>query len=259
MHRSHRQTLNNFCLALETSDAAQDNIWSSGTAAQQSIPLFVSTFCKNQTGELPDGQASCLNAASRIPALASELSPPQWSRGDFRAAGPAVSATASWSRNATGVSTTTCFPALAQAMTCSGVHSARGQDRNRVDILPRQKIIDLVAGRDAELRGDGVGARANRIAHRNETGPLDMTTAQQLGMPLRDASTSEQAKSDHHSFLCGGRPSHREIRRPLAREHSIVQRSILTKAAVNQGGLCPLGDWAIPLRGEIPRQRLPDV
>ena len=88
-----------------------------------------------------------------------------------------------------------------------GVHSARRQNRNRVDILPRQKIIDVVAGRNAELRGDGVGARANRIADGNETGPLDMTTAQQLGMTLRDASTSEQAKSDHHSFLCGGRQS----------------------------------------------------
>ena len=52
--------------------------------------------------------------------------------------------------------------------------------------------------------------RANRIADGYETGPVDMTTAQQLGMTLRDASTSEQAKSDHCNFLCGGRWS-REI------------------------------------------------
>src|ERR1700722_1391871 len=101
------------------------------------------------------------------------------------------------------------------------MHSARGQDRNRVDVLPRQKIVDVVAGRNAEFRGDGVGTRANWIADCNETGPLDMTTAQQLGMTLRDASTSEQAKSDHNSFLCGGRQSSRE--KGLARKHSIVQ------------------------------------
>ena len=31
------------------------------------------------------------------------------------------------------------------------------------------EIVDVVAGRDAEIRGDGVGARANRIADRNKT------------------------------------------------------------------------------------------
>ena len=58
------------------------------------------------------------------------------------------------------------------------------------------------------------------------------------------------------SFLCGGYRTLKEIRRPLERKRSIVQRSILAKAAVNQGGLCPLGDWAISLGGEIPPQMI---
>ena len=77
------------------------------------------------------------------------------------------------------------------------MHSARRQHRDRVDILPRQKIVDIVVRRNAELRCDGIGARADRIADGDETGPVDMIAAQQVGMTLRDASTSEQAKSDH--------------------------------------------------------------
>ena len=80
------------------------------------------------------------------------------------------------------------------------VHSARRQHRDRVDILPRQKVIDIVVCGNAELRCDGVGARANRIADGDETGPVDMIAAQQLGVTLRDASASEQAKSDHTNF-----------------------------------------------------------
>ncbi len=45
-----------------------------------------------------------------------------------------------------------------------GMHSTRRQDRNRVDLFLRQKVIDIVIGRHAELRRDRIGARANRIA-----------------------------------------------------------------------------------------------
>ena len=81
-----------------------------------------------------------------------------------------------------------------------GMHSARRQHRDRVDVLPRQKIIDVVMRRNAELRRDGIGARANGIADGDETGPIDMIAAQQIGVTLRDASASEQAKSDHQDF-----------------------------------------------------------
>ena len=53
----------------------------------------------------------------------------------------------------------------------------------------------------AELRGDGVGARANGIADGDQTGPVDMIAAQQVGVALGDAPASEQAKSDHETSL----------------------------------------------------------
>jgi len=78
-----------------------------------------------------------------------------------------------------------------------GMHSARREHRDGVDILPRQKIIDLVIRGNAELRRDGVRTRANRVADSDEAGPVDMIAAQQFGMTLGDASATEQAKSDH--------------------------------------------------------------
>ena len=59
-----------------------------------------------------------------------------------------------------------------------GMHSTRRQHRDRVDILPRQKIIDVIMRRNAELRRNGVGAHLDRIADGDKTGPVDMTTPQ---------------------------------------------------------------------------------
>ena len=81
------------------------------------------------------------------------------------------------------------------------MHSARRQNRDRVDILAREKLVDIVDGRNAEFRGDGVRARANGIADRDEAGAIDMTAAQQIGMALGDTPASEQAKSDHETSL----------------------------------------------------------
>ena len=41
-----------------------------------------------------------------------------------------------------------------------GMHSARCQDRDRVDLLAREKVVDVVVAGNAELRGDGLGTRA---------------------------------------------------------------------------------------------------
>ena len=59
-----------------------------------------------------------------------------------------------------------------------GMHSTRRQDRDRVDIPARQKVVDIVMDGDAELRSDGVRARANGIANGDQTGPVDMTAPQ---------------------------------------------------------------------------------
>jgi hypothetical protein len=67
----------------------------------------------------------------------------------------------------------------------------------------RQELPDIVTGGNTELRRDGVGARAERITDRDQSGPVDMITAQQLGVTLRDPSTSEQSKSDHSNLNSG--------------------------------------------------------
>jgi hypothetical protein len=68
------------------------------------------------------------------------------------------------------------------------MHSAWCQHRDRVDILPRKKIIDVIMRGNAELRGNGVGTCPYGIANGDETGPVDMTTPQQLGVALRNTS-----------------------------------------------------------------------
>src|SRR5260221_868458 len=80
------------------------------------------------------------------------------------------------------------------------MHSARGQDRYRVDILAGKKVVDVIACRDAELRGNGVGARANWVANRYKARAVDMPAPQQLGMALGDASTTEQTEFDHETY-----------------------------------------------------------
>jgi hypothetical protein len=89
---------------------------------------------------------------------------------------------------------------------CAGDHVWRMQPawrkhRHRVNILSGEKIIDIVKSRNAELRGDGVGARPDWIANGDQTGSLDMVSPQQLGVTLGDAPASEQAKSDHEASL----------------------------------------------------------
>ena len=79
-------------------------------------------------------------------------------------------------------------------MTSLGMHPAGGQDRDGVDVLARQELADVISGRNAELRRDSVGARPLRITDRDQTSALDMIAAEQLGVMLRDPSTSEQAQ-----------------------------------------------------------------
>src|SRR5450631_86850 len=82
------------------------------------------------------------------------------------------------------------------------MHSTWRQHGNRVDILASEKIVDVIAGRNAKLRRDGIGPRPNLIAAGNQAGPLDLAAAEQIGMALGDAPATEQAKSDHRDFLC---------------------------------------------------------
>src|SRR5882724_836995 len=82
-----------------------------------------------------------------------------------------------------------------------GMHSARRQHRDRVDVFPRQKFTDVVVRRNAELRGNGVGAGPDGITDGDQTGPVDMTTPQQLRVTLCNAPASEQAKSNHRTSL----------------------------------------------------------
>jgi hypothetical protein len=81
------------------------------------------------------------------------------------------------------------------------VQSAGGQDRDRVDILSRQKIINTVMRWNVEPRCERVGACLDRVAYCGQPSPADMIASQQLGMTLCDAATSEQAKSNHDNFL----------------------------------------------------------
>jgi hypothetical protein len=85
-----------------------------------------------------------------------------------------------------------------------GMHSAGCQDRDDVDVLSRQELADIVTGGDTELRCHRIGARTDRIADRDKTGPADMIAAQQLGVTLGNSSTSKQAKSDHTITPDGG-------------------------------------------------------
>jgi hypothetical protein len=94
------------------------------------------------------------------------------------------------SRNAIGFSTMACLPAFAQAMTSLGMHFARRQNRHRVDILPRQKVIDIVDRGNPKFGCDGVGTRTDGVADRGQTGPVDMAVPQQVGMTPRDTSAS---------------------------------------------------------------------
>src|SRR5205823_13861361 len=64
-----------------------------------------------------------------------------------------------------------------------------------------QKIINIAMRGNAELRCDRVGACLDRIAYCDQPCPADMIATQQLGMTLCDASTSEQAKSNHDNSL----------------------------------------------------------
>src|SRR5205085_7221801 len=57
MHRSCLQRSSNPWSVHESSDAAQDSIWSSGTASQPSTRGLSASFEKDQTGEFPGGQA----------------------------------------------------------------------------------------------------------------------------------------------------------------------------------------------------------
>ena len=83
-----------------------------------------------------------------------------------------------------------------------GMHSARRQNRYRIDIFPGKKVITIVYGWNAKLRCNGVGARADGITDSDQRGSLDMIAAQQLGMTLRNSSTSKQAKPYHLDVPC---------------------------------------------------------
>src|ERR1700730_5523984 len=84
-----------------------------------------------------------------------------------------------------------------------GMQPARRQHRNRVDILAGKKVVDVVAGRHRELRGDRIGTRADRIAYGGERSAGNVIAAQQIRVTLGDAPAAEQAKSDHRNFLFG--------------------------------------------------------
>jgi hypothetical protein len=77
------------------------------------------------------------------------------------------------------------------------MHTARRQNRYRVDVLACEEIVNVVDCGNIEFRSDGVGARTNVVTNGGEAGPFDMIAAQKVGVALGDASTSEQAKSDH--------------------------------------------------------------
>jgi hypothetical protein len=82
------------------------------------------------------------------------------------------------------------------------MHSTRAQNRHRVYIFPRKKVIDIVDRRHAEPRADRFGARTDPIADRYKGSPLNVAAPQQFGMAPSYAPTSEQTESDHaNSFF----------------------------------------------------------
>ena len=144
-------------------------------------------------------------------------------------------ASASCSVSAIGFSTTTCLPALAQAMTCSRMHSARGEHGRprRCPCAPGNRRCRM--RRHAESRRDGVGALAHGIADRDQARACDVIAAQQIGVALGDTPAPEQAESDHWASFAASRG---EVRRPVPRDRrkaGIDPCSILRKAAANQG------------------------
>jgi hypothetical protein len=127
-----------------------------------------------------------------------------------------------------------------------GMHSARRQDRHRVDVRAGEKIIDFVSRGNAELRRNGVGSGADRIADGYQSGPIDMTTAQQFGMTLGNAATSEQAKSDHEGF---------PVADLQAAPHADIDPcSLLIEAIVNQG-VCDLAGWRLVTESSVSGNR----
>jgi hypothetical protein len=80
------------------------------------------------------------------------------------------------------------------------MHTARRQNRNSIDIIPCQKIIDIATGWNTELRCDRIGPLAVRIADGDESGTVYMISAQQLGMTLGNTPAAAQAKSNHRAI-----------------------------------------------------------
>src|SRR5258707_14386385 len=100
------------------------------------------------------------------------------------------------------------------------MQSAGRQHRNGIDILPAEKIVDVVMRGNVEFRGDRVGTRGNRIADGDETGAVDMMAAQQLGMTLGDATATKQAKSEHDN------PSLAETEQPCGQKSDNVRNGL---------------------------------
>src|SRR5262249_42241014 len=114
------------------------------------------------------------------------------------------------------------------------VQPARRQHRDYVDILAREKLAHIMVGGNAKFRGDRIGARANGIADREQSGAFDVVAAQQVGMTPGDASTTEQAKSDHPGVSSSFRKARGAVYGSAGRFNG-PDRSILTEAVANQG------------------------
>jgi hypothetical protein len=94
-----------------------------------------------------------------------------------------------------------------------GVHPARCQDRDHIQILARQELVNIVKCRNIESRRNGIGSLADGIANCNKFGALNQAASEQIGMSFCDTATSEQAKSDHISctiadIFCPSEPAH---------------------------------------------------
>src|SRR6202022_852782 len=91
-----------------------------------------------------------------------------------------------------------------------GEHSAWRQDNNRVDLFSSQKVIAVVVWWHPKIRRDRVSALANGVADSGEAGPIDVIATEQIGVKLRDASTTEQAEFDHRGSFFGAAACLRE-------------------------------------------------